>query len=77
MTGAESIGAGAAYYTQRAQSVGSSCASRGTSGSQAASVEDDSGTSTTISPFAQLLSGLQQLQTQNPTSFRDRPAFWK
>lgn len=70
MTGAESIGSGAAaYYASRAQSVGCSGTSSGTSGSQAAGVEDDSGASTTISPFAQLLSNLQQLQTQNPTSF--------
>ncbi len=74
MTGAEGIGGGAAaYFASLAQSVGSTNAARSLSGGEGAGGlsggEGGGGSSTTISGFGQLLSALQQLQTQDSTQF--------
>jgi hypothetical protein len=74
MTGAEGIGGGAAaYFASRAQSVASTSAARSLSGGEGASGlsggEGGGGDSASISGVGQLLSALQQLQTQDPNQF--------
>ena len=74
MTGAEGIGGGAAaYFASRAQSVASTTAVRGLSGGEGAGGlsggEGGGGDSASFSGIGQLLSALQQLQTQNPSQF--------
>lgn len=74
MTGAEGIGGGAAaYFASRAQSTSLASPASSLSGGEGAGGlsggEGGGGASSNISPFAQLLSELQQLQAQNPTSF--------
>jgi hypothetical protein len=74
MTGAEGIGGGAAaYYASQAQSIFSALPIGSLSGGEGApstsSADSGPAASTNLSPFAQLLSGLQQLQSQDPTRF--------
>jgi hypothetical protein len=74
MTGAEGIGGGAAaYFASRAQSVASTTAVRSLSGGEGAGGlsggEGGGGDSASFSGIGQLLSALQQLQTQNPSQF--------
>jgi hypothetical protein len=64
-TSAEGLGTGAISYFQQLQGTGSVAA---LSGSQGAGGPDQSSAST--SPLGQLLSNLQQLQSQDPTKFQ-------
>ncbi len=74
MTGAEGIGGGAAaYFASRAQAVRSTSPARSLTGGEGAGGlsggEGGGGASASISGIGQLLSALQQLQTQSPNQF--------